>query len=530
MRGLNGLTFVLAGGAAVLYGYFPTPTEREQAYRDVLALTAPAASQPADSQGPSKSTSSGALVVIDPQRRIFSPQTPLFQALPAEPTTTAGTLPSPTGITAGNDARQDPARTAVAGRPTALSTPPVSPDAPTRPTPTATVSTDVKPTQKALEVNGSSAVRPLTSSKAGDDDARRELTNKLQKELKRVGCYDGDLSGSWNAATRRAMKSFTDRVNATLPVEDPDYILLTLVQGHTGQACGGKCPADQGLSADGRCIPNAIIAQAARKAARTDTAKTDRVKRSADVVATEQSGATIGKSDATKADLAKSETARLSSKKSVQTVEANAKLVDQPRLAGATTQTDRQPEKSPAAPGKWHTTTTAATQVAPGAVATNTLTKSAATAEARVGTVQSLEQPVEPLPGRMAIGGPVAVAGGGSILSAAAITASPVTEAPASAPVNSVARVPGARSGTNNGGTENGDESAAVGNLNSSTVPAAVPKRAAATRLSAPRPQRYVPPYYVGAVNAPKPARPPKAARIRLSPYEVFHNPLRAIN
>ncbi|PPD31210.1 MAG: hypothetical protein CTY20_00235 [Hyphomicrobium sp.] len=529
MRGLNGLTFVLAGGAAVLYGYFPTQTEREQAYRDISALAAPAASHGAQSQGPSNSTSSGALVVIDPQRRIFSPQAPLFQAPPTEPATTAGTLPSPTGITAGNDARQAPARSASEGRPPSLSVPLISPDAPTRPTQTATVSTDARPTQKALDANNSFAVRPLTSPKAGDDDARRELTNKLQKELKRVGCYDGDISGSWNAATRRAMKSFTDRVNATLPVEDPDYILLTLVQGHASQACGTKCPADQGLGADGRCIPNAIIAQAARKAARAETAKTDRVKRSADPVATDQPGATIGISDARKTELAKSETARPSRKKSEQTVAANAGLVEHPGVAGATTKTDRQPEKSSAAPGTWHTTTTAAAQAAPIAVATTTVTKSAATAEARAGAVQSPEQPVEPLPGRMAVGGPVAVAGGASIVSAAASTASPVNEAPASGPVNSAARVPGARYGTDNGGTDNGDGSSSVSNLNSSTVPAAVPKRAAA-RLSAPRPQRNVPPYYVGAVYAPKPARPPKSARIRLSPYEVFHNPLRAIN
>jgi hypothetical protein len=64
------------------------------------------------------------------------------------------------------------------------------------------------------------------------------LTREIQRELKRVGCYDGDLNGKWNAQSRSAMKTFTDYVNAKLPVERPDYILLRLVQGHKGKACG----------------------------------------------------------------------------------------------------------------------------------------------------------------------------------------------------------------------------------------------------------------------------------------------------
>jgi hypothetical protein len=119
--------------------------------------------------------------------------------------------------------------------------------------------------------------RRLASSKPGDDDARRELTRDLQKELKRVGCFEGDITGMWSPASKKAMSAFMDRVNATLPVEDPDYILLTLVQGHAAQACGKGCPTGQGLSNDGRCLPRAILAQSARK---TDDRKlVDRVEK-----------------------------------------------------------------------------------------------------------------------------------------------------------------------------------------------------------------------------------------------------------
>ncbi len=107
--------------------------------------------------------------------------------------------------------------------------------------------------------------RRLLSSRPADDDARKELTRDLQRELKRVGCYDGEVNGAWGAATKRSMAAFIDRVNATLPLEEPDYILLTLVQGHAAQACGKSCPAGQGLNADGKCLPRAILAQKTKR-------------------------------------------------------------------------------------------------------------------------------------------------------------------------------------------------------------------------------------------------------------------------
>ena len=97
---------------------------------------------------------------------------------------------------------------------------------------------------------------------ATDGQARQGLARDIQRELKRVGCYDGEVNGEWSANTRQAMKTFIDRVNAALPVDEPDHILRTMVQGHPGHACGVACPS--GLSAQqGRCRPsNGIVAQA----------------------------------------------------------------------------------------------------------------------------------------------------------------------------------------------------------------------------------------------------------------------------
>ena len=86
------------------------------------------------------------------------------------------------------------------------------------------------------------------------------LGRELQRELARVGCYEGERNGIWTPATRKAMKAFTDRVNATLPTEEPDHILLALVQGYRDKVCGVTCPAGQGLAEDGRCMPSAILA------------------------------------------------------------------------------------------------------------------------------------------------------------------------------------------------------------------------------------------------------------------------------
>ena len=107
-----------------------------------------------------------------------------------------------------------------------------------------------------------SAAPPRATAIPRDRDT---LARELQKELKRVGCYEGELNGVWTPLTRRAMKAFTDRVNATLPVEEPDAILFAMVQGHQDKACGKPCPSGQGLSEDGRCLPNAILAKAAKK-------------------------------------------------------------------------------------------------------------------------------------------------------------------------------------------------------------------------------------------------------------------------
>ncbi len=93
-----------------------------------------------------------------------------------------------------------------------------------------------------------------------DPSARYKLVLEIQQELRRVGCYGGRLDGSWKNGLKTAMKEFTDRVNATLPLDQPDYIQLTLIQSQRDEVCGA-CPAGQSLAASGRCVGHPVMAQ-----------------------------------------------------------------------------------------------------------------------------------------------------------------------------------------------------------------------------------------------------------------------------
>jgi len=94
---------------------------------------------------------------------------------------------------------------------------------------------------------------------------RAGLAREIQRHLKRIGCYQGEVSGAWTPAVRRSMKAFTDRINATLPIDEPDFILLAMVQNHQDRSCGPGCPAGEHASEDGRCLPRAIVARGAAR-------------------------------------------------------------------------------------------------------------------------------------------------------------------------------------------------------------------------------------------------------------------------
>jgi hypothetical protein len=94
---------------------------------------------------------------------------------------------------------------------------------------------------------------------------RAALTREIQRHLKRVGCYRGDVTGVWTPSVRQAMLTLTERANARLPVDQPDPVLLALVQSHAPGICSADCPQGQDRTANGRCVPSALVASAAAK-------------------------------------------------------------------------------------------------------------------------------------------------------------------------------------------------------------------------------------------------------------------------
>ncbi len=98
--------------------------------------------------------------------------------------------------------------------------------------------------------------QPTTGSLTGRSP---NLAASIQNELRRVGCYAGDADGTWNEGTRVAMRAFNTSVHVNLATDKPDYILLTLLQGHSSKACSRSCDS---VSANGEaCIDASIKAR-----------------------------------------------------------------------------------------------------------------------------------------------------------------------------------------------------------------------------------------------------------------------------
>ena len=79
------------------------------------------------------------------------------------------------------------------------------------------------------------------------------LVRDLQRELARLGCYDGAINGMWTAPSRQAMVRLIDRINARLPTQIAEPAHLALAKGQSGRACD-RCPAGKETTAEGQCV------------------------------------------------------------------------------------------------------------------------------------------------------------------------------------------------------------------------------------------------------------------------------------
>lgn len=216
MRLISSIVFLFGALSVGAYAYFPDTVTYDRSSPNVVEIGA--ATDP--------------IVGQDMIRRSFAPDSSAFRAA------TRRILIADTGTTS--------TVLGVGKSPAALPAPVVAPSS-WRAVPTTS--------------NEIGSQRHRVGAPAAHSHAHYELVRNLQTELRRVGCYGGEIDSDWGAGSRRAAEQFLAKVNATLPTETPDYILLTLIQGHVDKACDVDCPSGQGLAADGRCVSNAIVAQ-----------------------------------------------------------------------------------------------------------------------------------------------------------------------------------------------------------------------------------------------------------------------------
>jgi peptidoglycan hydrolase-like protein with peptidoglycan-binding domain len=237
----SGCILILAGLAVAAYALYPQPQGvPEIATAHSAASATKVADKPADP---------GAFPAVSPAPK---------QAPEAAPGPDKGDK-------GGKSEKSGPAVPSVA--PPALLVPPVPVPAKRPRTAVAAVEVDAAPPR--VPVGESKTLAPPLDG-AG-------LIREIQRHLKRIGCYRGEVTGVWSPSVRQAMRAFTQRANATLPVDEPDPVLLAMVQGHAPGACSATCPEGEDRAANGRCVPSALVAGTApdKGAAKARTASAD---------------------------------------------------------------------------------------------------------------------------------------------------------------------------------------------------------------------------------------------------------------
>lgn len=109
------------------------------------------------------------------------------------------------------------------------------------------------------------------SVQAGDLWARRELAVEIKRGLKRLGCFDGSISGDWDRSAQLATSAFLATVNARLPVSEPDLILLALVRAQVSQVCAVECSEVHAGRATNECPPSVNVAEGGKSSADATT-------------------------------------------------------------------------------------------------------------------------------------------------------------------------------------------------------------------------------------------------------------------
>ncbi|MGX7744842.1 caspase family protein [Rhodopseudomonas parapalustris] len=86
----------------------------------------------------------------------------------------------------------------------------------------------------ALPQPSASGPTSETGTDTGDD---RELTNRIQKELKRLGCFASAPSGTWTSATQKALERFNKQTGSRLQTDTATAGALAGVESERRSVC-----------------------------------------------------------------------------------------------------------------------------------------------------------------------------------------------------------------------------------------------------------------------------------------------------
>jgi hypothetical protein len=75
----------------------------------------------------------------------------------------------------------------------------------------------------------------------------------MQTELRRLGCYNGEVNGDWNDGSRRALENFNKHAGVKLDVKVASLDAVDVLRGKSTRVCPLEC--ERGFKAQGEaCV------------------------------------------------------------------------------------------------------------------------------------------------------------------------------------------------------------------------------------------------------------------------------------
>lgn len=107
-----------------------------------------------------------------------------------------------------------------------------------------------------LEKRTASLAQGPASAAPTEKQPAADVPERLQKELKRVGCYDGAVDGVWGEGSEAALENFGAHRGRALASFLPDDTNLAAVAAESGRICPLTCEAGT-VEQNGACIAKA---------------------------------------------------------------------------------------------------------------------------------------------------------------------------------------------------------------------------------------------------------------------------------